>query len=276
MTHGRDFAGLLLDNRPRACGICGHYGKLSKTHVPPQVAGNTGAVERTNMMNDSHDGFGPGRWFIGGMWVRGLCRDCNNFAGQRYDLAYGDFAHRLLSWFDRPSRLHLREAQAVSLAPGRVARSILSGMLGVSPHIRELHPTLARQMEAGGPVRLPGGLTLRLAVHLSTGPQLTGPMLSGFTDGTGRAINTLAAVTFRPLSWALVASGSDDILAQRGWADATDWLLYEDDRESHDLRWLEPRGLPVVPTILHAASSDGFQMYSKELAPIMAGRIPRL
>ena len=275
MNRSSTSAGLLLDNRARACGICGHFGKLSKTHVPPQAAGNTGDVERSDMMN-ARNGIGPGRWLTGGMWVRGLCVFCNNLAGSRYDVAYGDFARRLSKLIDSRSSLQFLGPQAVILAPGRVSRSILSGMLGISPHTRELHPMLALQMKVGGPVRLPGGLTLRVAIYSGDGAQLTGPMLSGFTDGTGRAINTLAAVTFRPLSWALATSDSDQILADQGWVDATEWLLYGDDRETHDLRWLTRRGLNVVPTILHAVSNDGLQMYSKELAPIMVGRIPRI
>ncbi|MCU1596352.1 MAG: hypothetical protein JWQ47_91 [Glaciihabitans sp.] len=149
----------------------------------------------------------------------------------------------------------------------------MSGMMGLSPQIRVLHPTLAEQMQSGGPVRLPGDLTLRVAAYLGTSAQLTGPMLTGLTDGTGRAIHTLAAVSFKPLTWALATGNTDDLLALRGWIDATDGLLYEDDRESYDLRWLAPRGLPLVQSILHAPPNDGFQMYSSQIAPIMVGRI---
>ncbi|GAA1815368.1 hypothetical protein GCM10009749_26390 [Agromyces neolithicus] len=109
---------------------------------------------------------------------------------------------------------------------------------------------------------------------MGSGAQLTGPMLTGLTDGSGRAIHSLAAITFRPLSWALSTTDSDDVLADRGWVDATAWLLYEDDRDSHDLRWLAPSGIPETRSILHAPSNTEFQMYSKEIAPIMVGRIP--
>jgi len=273
MRQGRTAAGLLLDNHARLCGICGHYGNLSKTHVPPRAAGNAKYVERANSMTGPN-GVGPGRWESGGMWVRGLCQTCNSFAGSRYDLAYAEFAHRLENWFARGTRLEVPGAQAVTLAPGRVSRSMLSGMLGLSPHIRVLHPTLAAQLEAGGPVHLPGNLTLRLSAYLKNDAQLTGPVLSGMVDGSGRSVHTLAAVTFRPLSWALVTSDSNDELANRGWIDVTEWLRYEDDRESHDLRWLAPIGLPVIGSVLHAPSNDGIQLYSKEIAPIMFGRLP--
>lgn len=31
---------------PRACGLCGAHGKMSRTHVPPRAAGNDERVER--------------------------------------------------------------------------------------------------------------------------------------------------------------------------------------------------------------------------------------
>ena len=146
-------------------------------------------------------------------------------------------------------------------------------MLGISPHIRVLHPQLATEVHAGGPVRLPGGLALRVAVYLGANAQLAGPMLSGFTDGSGRAIHSLASVTFAPLSWALVTSDTGDVLAESGWADATEWLRYADDRESVDLRYLHPQGIVQTRTVLHAPGDNFFQLYSDEIAAIMVGRI---
>lgn len=218
-------------------------------------------------------GLRAGRWSPGGMWVYGLCKDCNSSAGGIYDKAYGDFARSLLAWYASSTARSEMGAQAVSMAPGRVARSVLSGMLGISPHIRVLHPQLAAQVWAGGPVRLPGGLALRVAVYLGGNAQLAGPMLSGFTDGTGRAVHSLASVTFAPLSWALVTSDTGDVLAESGWADATEWLRYADDRESVDLRYLHPRGIARTTTVLHAPGDDYIQMYSSEIATIMVGRL---
>lgn len=267
-------AGLLLNRSAGTCGICGHYRKLTKTHVPPQAAGNTGQVRRADVMSSRADGFASGPWRIGGMWVRGLCRECNSFAGSRYDAAYADFAHQLWVLMSGRPRLQRAIAPAVRLAPGRVTRAVLSGMMGLSPHIRVMHPTLAGEMVRGGPVRLPAGLRLYAALYAGNRALITGPILTGATDGTGRAINTMATVTFRPLAWALATSDSDELLTDRGFVDATEWLRYEDDRDRHDLRWLAPHGLSLTQTILHAPSDDGFQLYSKDIAPIMAGLIP--
>lgn len=261
-------AGLLLNSAGRACGICGTVRKLSRTHVPAQAAGNTRDVLR------SDSGYGPGRWNEGGMWVRGLCVDCNGFAGQRYDRAYGDFAKSVEVWADVGTRAYRPAVPAVQLAPGRVTRSILSGMLGIRPHVREFHPALAARMQAGGAVRLPGGLSLWIGGYLGTYAQLTGPMITGLTDGTGRAVNTLAAVTFRPLSRALATCQSEDLLRELGWIDATEWLRYADDRESVDLRWLIRAPLAFMRSALHAPTDDGFTLYSSEISPIMAGRLP--
>ena len=146
--------------------------------------------------------------------------------------------------------------------------------MGISPQIRVLHAALATQMMAGGPVRLPGNLALRVSVYLGREAQLTGPMLSGFTDGSHRAINTLASITFEPLSWALTTTDDGDALGESGWADATEWLRFEDDAESIDLRTLHSHGLAVGNQILHAPGGDFFQLYSSEIAAIMIGRVP--
>ena len=136
------------------------------------------------------------------MWMRGMCASCHSFAGGRYDQAYADFAHQLQGWMETAARVLVPSPQGITVAPGRVAQSVLSGMLGISPHIRAFNTTLADQVEAGGPVHLPGGTALRVAVYIGRDAQLTGPMLTGFTDGSGDRIDTLVGVTFRRLSWA--------------------------------------------------------------------------
>lgn len=217
-------------------------------------------------------GIRPGRWERGGLWVRGLCRSCNADAGDRYDRAYGafvsDLGRRLVPRFPRS------ETPAVEVAPGRVARSMLSGMLGIGPNIRVMHRELAEQVKAGGPVRLPGRLALRLSLYIGSDAQLTGPMLTAFPLDPRAAVNTLASVTFEPLSWALVAVDDVDPLGKAGWLDVSEWLLYEDDRVAHDLRFLLPRGLPVTREVLHQPSNHGMQMYSSDITPILLGRRP--
>ncbi|MFK0402035.1 hypothetical protein ACIQTT_06865 [Microbacterium sp. NPDC090225] len=113
-----------------------------------------------------------------------------------------------------------------------------------------------------------------IGVLISAPTQLTGPMLTAFLLDARATVNTLASVTFNPFSWALSGIGDDDALGSTGWLDVTEWLLYEDDREAHDLRFLTPRGLPVTPAVLHQPSNQGMQMYSAEITPIFLGRLP--
>ncbi|CAL9676188.1 hypothetical protein SUDANB105_07901 [Streptomyces sp. enrichment culture] len=67
---------------------------MTKAHVPPQVAGNRGKV--TSATVRLHNNVRSIGWLAaGGMWMRGLCGDCNSLAGLNYDSAYGDFAKAL-------------------------------------------------------------------------------------------------------------------------------------------------------------------------------------
>jgi hypothetical protein len=64
---------------------------MSRAHVPPQAAGNDSQVRR-NYFISGEGGMTPGRSTEGGMWVYGLCGECNNRAGSLYDQAYADLA----------------------------------------------------------------------------------------------------------------------------------------------------------------------------------------
>lgn len=125
----------------RPCGLCGDMRKMTKTHVPPQTAGNTGTVERASDLI-SRDGVRrPGRWNRGGLWVRGLCEACNQLAGRRYDHAYGDFA-RALTTASRARAPGLivspSHVPPVQLAPGLASRCILIGMFAIHPRLRHI------------------------------------------------------------------------------------------------------------------------------------------
>ncbi|MFC0678294.1 hypothetical protein ACFFGH_10625 [Lysobacter korlensis] len=271
-----EVVGLRLGNQPRPCGVCGTVRKLSRTHVPPQAAGNTGPVTRKYMLGGS-EGYRSGREYIGeyigGIWVYGLCMDCNSLSGGRYDRAYADFAAGIERWFSVAGRVWHPDMPAIRLAPGLVTRSVLYGMLAISPNTRVMRPSLAEQLLAGGPVRLPGELSLRVATYLGRRALLTGPILTANVLGTRSEVNTLAAFTFRPLTWALAAGDSREYFDSRRWADATEWLLYEDDRVDVDVRWLT-RSSARTGDVLHAPGDELLQLFSSEIAPIVEGRIP--
>jgi hypothetical protein len=79
---------------PGPCGLCGEVRKMTKAHVPPQTAGNRNQVTCATVRIHNHIR-SNGRPVAGGMWLRGLCGDCNSLAGARYDPAYGDFTKAL-------------------------------------------------------------------------------------------------------------------------------------------------------------------------------------
>jgi hypothetical protein len=263
--------GLVMGKQDRACGVCGAVRLMSRAHVPPQAAGNDSRVRR-NYLISGVGGLTRGRATEGGMWVFGLCEACNNRAGFLYDLAYADFANGLWSWYSVGQRLQIPSGvPALTLAPGRVARSILYGLMAISPQVQVMHPSLGRELLAGSPVHLPEGMSLRVAAFLGQRAQLTGPVLTAAVLGDGTMVNTYASVTFRPLAWALSTSDSTAYFDAEGWMDATDWLLFEDDATRH-LNWMT-RKFPVTRTVIGEMPPAGMQLFSSEIAPIMQGEL---
>lgn len=110
----------------------------------------------------THGGFSTG-----GIWVRGLCADCNSLAGGRSDAPYADFAAGITRWHNRDTRIQLpnsADVPAVSVKLVPIARSILYGMHAVSPRLRFLFPVPAASLASGDDqVPIPPGLRLRVA-----------------------------------------------------------------------------------------------------------------
>jgi hypothetical protein len=142
--------------------------EMTKAHVPPQVAGNRGKV--TSATVRVHNNVRTtGRRDAGGMWMRGLCGDCNSLAGLNYDRAYGDFAKALDTYQRTRSFLHLPRADPappVRVAPGLVARAILIGMFATTPQLRVMFPGLAVDLrERRSHIAMPDGASLRMALY---------------------------------------------------------------------------------------------------------------
>ncbi|MEU9247927.1 hypothetical protein [Streptomyces sp. NPDC048385] len=224
---------------------------MTKAHVPPQAAGNKGDVISTTVRVIDRERTN-GRPKTGGMWLRGLCRDCNGLAGAHYDRAYGDFAVRLMTYASARSHLFLPvpdPSPPVSVAPGRVARSVLIGMFATTPHLREMFPGLARDLRELRPhITMPDGATLRMALYPSRSTRLAS-MSYGMRVLTRRQhYNVFSEIYFRPLAWTL--SPSDDRLddselgesAIKMWPVVDQWLQYGDDVTALDLRDLSSPG----------------------------------
>jgi len=269
----------------RPCGLCGAVREMTKAHVPPQVAGNRGGV--TSATVRVHNNVrSTGRLDAGGMWMRGLCSDCNSLAGLNYDTAYGDFAKALDTYQRARSFLHLPSvapAPPVRLAPGRVARSILIGMFATTPQLRVMFPELAVDLHERRPhIALPDGASLRMALYPLRWTRLASMFNNYRVLGRRMYYNVFSEVYFRPLAWALIPSdrGYDEHMGESafddlGWATVDDWLQYGDDVTAADLRGLCRHAVPHVRHPLSGPEQDNWiQLFSDEITAIVEGEIP--
>lgn len=266
----------------RQCGLCGQLRTMTRAHVPPQAAGNGEKV--TSAIVQIEGGvLQNGRHSTGGMWVRGLCEPCNGLAGQRYDVAYGEFAKRLLTHARLDNRLHLLrpwEPPAVRVAPGLVSRSILFGMFAVSPNLRVIFPDLAADFLAQRDhIQMPYGATLRFALLPDRRARIAGPMSAHRVLTLREDFDTFGEVFFRPLAWVLAPTGVSSrasgrsVLDRQGWACADDWLQYGPDVTGLDLRDLVRR-VPVVQHPLSRAREEWVELMSDKITPVLEGMIP--
>lgn len=261
---------------PGRCGICGEWRDLSRSHVPPQAAGNSGSGVTRAQMIEGERGVRVGRATGGGLWVRGLCGPCNSLAGGRYDRAYADFARRCLPYAGAGRRLSVRsgDAPAVTLAPGLVARAVLYGMHAVSPALRRSFPRLASSLAAGdAAVRLPDGVGLRLALTPWPTARIAGPIHAYRVLESRLSYVTHAEVFFPPFAWALTTPTDErSVFDAQGWADARDWPLYSADRTAVDLRHLVG-ALPLVRHPLHTDRDNWLELTSDKVTPLVEGRL---
>lgn len=276
-----------LDRRKHeqhACGLCGARTKLTRTHIPPQCAGNRGIVGRRRLVTIGGEAEITKR-SPGGLYVYGLCAACNSLQS-RYDTAYGKLADAvrplwIRSWhFQTPGHLTL---PGTEIQPGAVARSVLIGFLGLSPQLRVNFPSLAHQLLAGAPtVALPMKLRLRLALARGTTARVTGSM-AGFIavdhppDEDAIGFSNVGQVYFPPLAWqlappepsALLRRPSRSLLDRQGWADVTSWAQHLPE-ESFPLSAL-CRALPSVMHPRHhpATAEYWVEMFSSQITEIL-------
>lgn len=175
-----------------------------------------------------------GRSEVGGLYFRGLCKECNTAVGS-YDGAYGDFAKAMRPLWVKDWQLDLPEVVAVpdiEVRPGDVARSVIGGIAAVSPMLRERWPQLTDALNSGSATALPSGLSLRLALARGVsarvsgafwGVHLMGPLCRYTPKGQQIGIPSVGSVFFPPLAWELVHSGPT-LLDEYKWADASAWI----------------------------------------------------
>jgi len=100
-----------------------------------------------------------GRPREGGAFGYLLCERCNNYAGQHYDLEFGrvwsSLGQRLFENGKNPPLGGPHVVSVENAAPGAFVRSILSGMMGICPALRENFPVLQEAVERGAVVSPP-------------------------------------------------------------------------------------------------------------------------
>lgn len=148
------------------CKLCRRVADLTKTHVPPRAADNSGIAQRgVEVLGD--DGvrrYGLGRDTEGGMWGRWFCTRCNNRTG-RWDEEYLRWREDLLPVLHDPRRPGGRVAlRSEQLDPGAFARSLWAWMFALSDHLWHLHPEVGEGVLSGEPVDPPTDFRLMLAL----------------------------------------------------------------------------------------------------------------
>lgn len=258
--------------------------------MPPQVAGNTTAVQRAPDLIDASGTRRPGRWTAGGMWVRGLCFDCNNRAGRAFDLAYADFANQV-SRLTTPTVATLQvipsEPPGVGFAPGLTARSVLFGMFAINPRLRVIFPELAYDLAHGvEQVRWPDKVTLRVGRTHRAGSS-HGLLTSGIwmiqVLGYRMTHSSFADVVFPPLAWSLIPNDTSATLGPEvtePLTDASDWVRYSPERTTVDLRNLTRTFPEFLHPMLRPTRDNWVEMLASDdenkgtAAVVVYGRLP--
>lgn len=270
----------LRKGEPAPCGLCGSVVPLSRTHVPPQCAGNTQGVQRHYLQAVAADGVPrvvpARRTWAGGMYVYGLCSSCNSAAG-RWDGAYGALASALRPCWST-GKLAIPGGRialpSFEFAPSPVARSVLMGVFGINRGLRERYAALAQGLLDGTDLlALPHDLELRVALASGTTARLTGAVhtiqVLGPTASGGKSfVYSDGSFYFPPLAWQLVGEGST-LIDEQGWADASNWLGVPL-ADTADVSSLCP-SLPTVTDPSHDPRiADALvHLFSDELTPIV-------
>ena len=199
------------------CALCGEVGPLTREHLPPQAAGNTGAGVEFRLENwlgrDADGEWTRGKPFQAGFWQPTLCRECNGRTGDLYAKEYrawaastGNLLGGLPDINDLQQEAHLRalEFKLSACLPGAFVRQVLSMLVSAaSPApVTDGMPAL-RSIVLDG-LALPIEAPLRIGMALFMGPKalVYGPLLVVETAAPNRW-KWVAGVAFPPFSFEL-------------------------------------------------------------------------
>jgi hypothetical protein len=218
----------------------------------------------------------------GGLWLRTLCQQCNHLAS-KYDEAYGDLAKQI-------SRVDRLQSKAVALpasagvpgvpvAPGRVARSVLLGMVAVAPSFGLVHQRFLDELMGDGDLRLPSGLQLRVARVQHLQCRVSSAYWMQQILGVRQHYDVFAEICFYPFLWVLHSSSprslGPSLVDREGWGDATDWVCYDPTVVRADLRDVL-RGLPVTVHPTRRDRNNWMELLGDEGSYVLEGHINRL
>lgn len=263
------------------CALCRKSTDLTRAHIPPQCAGNTG--DRVSRMRPYLDD-GTMRHDTpkdGGLWLRTICRGCNALAS-RFDDAYGDFVRRV----EQSRRLSSRSialpglvsgVPAIHVAPGRVARSLLHCMVALAPSLHAVHRQFVDALARDEPeIRLPPGLQLRVARVEGRACRISSAYSMMQVLGRRQMYDVFAEVCFPPLVWVLHSPPAENLgpslVDLERWGDATDWIMFSQGALRSDLRDVLDR-LPLTVHPTRRERDSWIEMSSQDCSYLLEGVI---
>ena len=216
----------------------------------------------------------------GGLWLKTICRPCNGLAG-KYDDAYGDLAQRVArvgrlgaTQFALP--VSTRGVPAVSVSPGRVARSLLHGMVALTPSMGLVHANFLDELLRDDEIRLPSGLQLRVARISHPRCRISSAYWMQQVLGERQNYDVFAEICFYPFIWVLCSPHSPSLgpslVDREGWGDATDWIRYSRTAVRSDLRDVLDR-LPFTVHPTQRDRADWIELSSSDHSYVLEGLI---
>lgn len=204
-----------------SCRICGSSGDLSREHIPPRAAGNTGKHYAHSFSDwlerDSLDDLAGGSHEQGGSFGWVLCRTCNSRTG-RFATEYGRWCGMAAKLFVEDLRpVEVMDAELITplvrvgfsgCHPAQFARQVLSMMVSLAGSwpITALYPELKATLLDGTPCALPAGISLEMGLCAPVAARHAGPTL--VVDLERPAWRWVAALAYPPFAFELTLARS--------------------------------------------------------------------
>lgn len=215
------------------CALCGVAGPLSKTHVPPEKAGNH--QPSATMGTRAEKGLAqvqPGTLRDGGTWAWLLCEPCNQKVGKHDEEFIRWWYGMVRSWSEvnEPKAGEFRTGRLPNSRPGAFIRSVLGGMFALNPNLRTRCPNVAAAILSGDPVALPNDLQLMMSLYWHGNRYVLGKMTMVVTEtdfSSSTSLSVEGEWPWPPFHLALVDPSKSDY-----WPEAMNisaWLLEEPD-----------------------------------------------